>query len=307
MPLVRPNELSAKDAPATGVAALTSLKIEAERVSASLDALGPLPTIAMEILSLADDPATDGKRLADHIARDQIIAGKVLKLANSAFYSKGAATKTLQAAGLRLGTQSIKNLVLSTCTSKKLAKPLANYDYTKVGLWQHSLATALYGQLLPADLGLPRKLGDELFIAGLLHDIGKLVLDPILTEPIRGTGSNAVEQEVRQLGISHAQIGIEVASRWRLPDIVADVIEFHHQPEKTERNEQIVAAVCLLDHLVNAARYGLPPLPPEECEAVSPPLAALEILSLTEADVAGLQQRIEDERDEVLAACELLE
>ncbi len=303
MPLVQ-TATAAQPSPVSAtapmVSAMVNRKVSTERISAQLEQLGPLPTIAMEIVNITNNPDSNAKQLEEKISRDPVITAKVFKLANSAFYCKGSPSQTLQAAGARLGMNTIKNLVLSSCAGKMMAKPLEHYAYEGFGMWKHSLALALIAMQMPREVGLKPSRRDDLFLGGMMHDIGKLIVDPLLGDDVNQTGTGSIQLEHRLLGITHPSMGVEIAERWNLPAFAVEVIRHHHAPAEADAEEDLVAAIHVLDNLVNAEFVGLVD---DAALEDAPAPAALEILGLGEDGLAALRESVSEKLPEVIELC----
>lgn len=261
MPIFRPADLDSlpREEAAHGVAPTIATTVSAERLARQIEDLGPLPTVALEVMELTENPDSDARDLQEAISRDAVIAAKVLKMANSAFFSKGRSCQTLQEGATRLGMKMIRNLVMGSCVTGMMGRDLPHYGYAPFGLPRHSLALAVLCGELQGLLGLPRSLQDELFLDGLLHDVGKLTLSGLLPAPVLATGVAGVERERLLTGTDHADVGIMMARHWKLPEHVTTVIACHHHPDACAGTgfEQHVAAVHVGDWLLNRHRVGL--------------------------------------------------
>ncbi len=283
------------------VAPTISRHVGAERIAKQVEDLGPLPAVAMEVMQLTEDPDSDARTLQSAISRDPVIAAKVLKMANSAFFSKGQPCQTLQQAATRLGMKMVRNLVVSSCVAGMMSRPLAHYGYEPFGMQKHSLALALMTGEVIRVLGLPRVLVDELFLGGLLHDTGKLVLDPLLGSATAMTGTLCVARERELTGTDHCAVGVLMAEQWKLPAHANAVIGHHHDVARAPaefRNH--VAVVHLTDWIMNRSRTGL-----AEHAAVDDLLdtAALAALGTNRERAESLADELDDALGQVLQFC----
>lgn len=284
----------------SSVTSLVHRTVTIERISVYLDQLGPLPSIALEVVNLTNNPDSDAAQLEKSISRDPVITAKVFKLANSAFYCPGNPSQSLRDAGARLGMQTIKNLVLSSCAGKMMAQPLKRYPYEGYGMWVHSLAVGLSAMMVVKEMGISADKRDDLFLAGMMHDIGKLIVDPLLSERINYTGSVSAALEEKLLGFNHTQMGVEIAERWNLPEVTLDVIRHHHSPDCAHSNSEVVAAIHLIDSILNRNLVGLC----DDAEADrSISFEALEVLSLSESDFDSLSRQITEQLPEIMVLC----
>ncbi len=300
----RPQQLADLGARISGpVSSLVSRQVATERVLAELDRLAPLPTVVMDVVRVVEEPDSSAADLEQLISSDLIIAARVFKLANSCFYTRREPTKTIGDAVRRLGFKTIKNLVMAAGAGKSLAKPMAHYAYSEFGLWQHSLGLALATRSLGRNLGLPSHIQDELFLAGLMHDIGKLILDPILSQVAIGSCRLTTEMEIDAVGLDHTEVGCRIAKKWNLPDYAVAVIEHHHRLDALADFAQHIAAIHVGDHLINHAKVGFS----ETAEVVGEanPIA-LEILNIDAQIVEELQAAVDQELPDIMDMCDEL-
>jgi putative nucleotidyltransferase with HDIG domain len=289
--------------PSRPVSRVVARKVATERILAELDRLAPLPTVVTEVIRTAEDPDSSVSDLEKIITHDLVITARVIKLANSAFYAGREPTKTIGTAVKRLGFKTIKNLVVAAGAGKALMKPMRHYAYNEFGLWQHSLGLALVVRSLARHLGLPFAIQDELFLAGLMHDIGKLVLDPILAEFALRSGWLTTDMETAAVGLDHAEVGRRVATKWKLPNHTVAVIKQHHELEATTDFTSHIAVIHLGDCLINHAKVGIAEEVEVACE-VNP--TALGILQLDSQSVQQLQEAVIDELPNIIGMCEEL-
>ncbi|MEO0972793.1 MAG: HDOD domain-containing protein [Pseudomonadota bacterium] len=304
MPVVLSDSIDSltKNSAPSGVAPTISTSVSAERISQQVEALGPLPAVALEVMQLTEDPESDARDLQQTISRDAVIAGKVLKMANSAFFSSGQPCQTLQQASARLGMKMIRNLVVSSCVAGMMEQQLERYPYVPFGLQRHSLTLALLTGEVITRLELPRVLIDELFLDGLLHDIGKLVLNPLLPSEIAHTGRQGVADERTRTGTDHATIGVLMAQHWKLPEHTVAVIGHHHDcANAPEEFRSHAAVVEVTDWILNRRAVGLDPDAPVE-EAVDS--QALSTLCIDSDTLSQLAVEAEDAIEQILELCD---
>lgn len=197
------------------------------------------------------------QRIAEIISRDISMSAKILKLVNSSFFGFARHISSPEQAVALLGLRVIKALVLSVhIFSEFHNEDIQNYSLAR--LWDHSLRVSTLCRDIAAFEKLDTKVQDECFIAGLLHDVGKLVLAATFTdryreviESVRATNHVVREQEFANFGTTHAEIGAYLMGLWGLPDSVVEAIAFHHapmHPDKGLRPVSIVHVANWLDH-----------------------------------------------------------
>ncbi len=224
--------------------------------------LPALPEVVVRVMRMAEDPRSDAQGIARVIATDQAMAARVLKLANSAFYGLPRRVSTLSEAVVILGFRTIKNLAIAASTFELLNREIAGYWLQRGELWRHSLACAIGAQLIARRVRLP--VSEEAFVAGLLHDIGKVAINLFVREQFDQIMERAlqdripfVEAEQAVLGFNHAMAGGLIAEKWNLPPLLVSVIKYHHQPSSAPEKEPMISVVHLADLLSITMGMGI--------------------------------------------------
>jgi putative nucleotidyltransferase with HDIG domain len=194
-----------------------------------------LPTTVAKVLEVCNNPQTSPADLNHVISLDPVLVGLVLKLINSAYYGLGQQVTSLVRAIIMLGINTVKNLALSTAVMNSLPpkKDLKGLDID--GFWHHSLCVGVSAKMLARKRGIDPKLTEEYFAAGLLHDIGKIPLNAILSREYMLTVSAADRERISlyrseesALGINHCAAGAAIVNAWKLGGPVGDSIIYHH-------------------------------------------------------------------------------
>lgn len=213
--------------------------------------LPALPTIALEVVDLVDNPKTSASRLGKVISSDQALTAKVLKIANSPFYGFPKKISTIDFAIIVLGFDALKEIVISISLVSSLQKKSDNYFDAKV-FWDHAITTGVIARKLARDLGY--RISGEVFVGGLLHDIGISILHRYfnsefrrIIDIVRESDLSMFEAEESVLGVTHAEVGGWLAERWNMPDHLVEAISLHHQPGKAKLNPDLVALIHLAD------------------------------------------------------------
>jgi putative nucleotidyltransferase with HDIG domain len=195
--------------------------------------LPTIPTVLAKILQLVDAESSSGKELIAVIEHDQALTGKMLRLANSAFFGQTRRVATIPRAVVLLGFSTVRNLALGVKVWDALGSGIARNRLEE--LWAHAVAVAVATKTLAARLraGDP----DEGFTAGLLHDVGRLVLAMRFREDYwRAVGgaseADTIEaMESAELGVDHAEVGGWILEAWNLPASIVDIVRSHHAPD----------------------------------------------------------------------------
>ena len=223
--------------------------------------LPSLPHIASNVLKLTDDPNSTPGEICGVICQDQVLASKVLKVVNSAYYGLPRRIATISEAITILGLQTLRTLVIGTSVYKTLTSLRVNNAARPEQVWQHALACAVSSKIIALELGISQK--EHAFMAGLLHDIGKIILNSfngpdyikaLELQSVRGCPLVDAEQEV--LNVTHAEVGKMVAEKWSLPAVLVDPIGYHHTPLDKVRNPELVMVVHLADIMSMMAGYS---------------------------------------------------
>ena len=235
----------------------TITRLSAEEVAEEVAELPAMSSSVAEVISACDDPEITVGRISQMILRDQSLTAGILRLANSAFYGHPRQVTTISDATLLLGFSTIKSLAISTHTSGLLAGPLPGYGLQRGELWQHSVAVAFTARRLAIEAGVEPV--EEAFVAGLLHDIGKVILSSRMEDAFDEVIAVAEERraplhevEVELLGFDHAELGAQIAATWNFPPELEEAIRVHHDPARaTERPElahcvYVADATCIL-------------------------------------------------------------
>jgi len=250
-----------------------------------VDSLPTLPQMYQQICEMADDPATTVADFGALISEDPALTGKLLKLVNSALYSFPRRVSSITRAVVILGFNAVKQLSLSI-SIVKMFKPVESSGFDLISFWEHSVATAVLGKAIGQRIGMEAV--EEIFVGGLLHDIGKLVAHEHFLEAytealdsIPERHRYLLEAEVEALGVDHTWIGRMIAERWKLPDNLVDMIRYHHRPEVAKHSVKAAAILQLADALAIGIGWGsggnrwVPPISAQGFEMIGIPISDL--------------------------------
>ncbi len=269
------------------------LDIVEEYVASETLNLPVFPTVAQELHKKMADENSSINEIAAIIAKDQALAGQMLKLANSAFFAGLNRVRTIRESIMRLGVNQVYNCLIA-CSQKDyyLSHDPVIGQYLQV-LWKHALATAKGSQWLLRKTGYP-ELADEGFLAGLFHDIGKLLLLRVF-ETIRSEDKEIALSEpfiLEILDSMHVAQGYTLMNEWSIPRIYCDVAKHHHD-EEFDSSDSLLMAVRLVDQV--CAKTGLSLRPDPTLVMANTPEA--HAMSVKEIVLAELEIVIEDALD----------
>ena len=242
------------------------LEDEALRAIVSkIDSLPSLPAMYSEIMSELASSNASIKKVGEIISSDIGMTTKILQLVNSAFFGLRRRVTSPEQAVLLLGLDTVKSLVLSLQIFSQFTMSKA-FLSTVSRLWAHSLATGKCAKAIAAVEKLPKELVDQAFMAGILHDCGKLVLlanfpDKMhhVIDEVRNSDIGELEIERNVFGVTHAAVGAYLLGLWGLPPAITSAISYHHSPgDSPDKDFSILTAVHVANHLDH-----LPDTPPE--------------------------------------------
>lgn len=244
-----------------------SLQADAlKRKVLDLTALPTLPGVVRFVSSMVEDGNASMQEVGETISKDQVLSAKILRMVNSPFYGFPGRISSVTHALVLLGFSVVKGLVLSQAVFENLSQQHR-------GLWEHSLGTAVISRRIAKATGVQDS--EEVMIAGLLHDLGKVVL--AVVEPERYDRAVALakaqrlhisEAERLEFGVDHCTVASWVCDRWHLPDQLIEVMCLHHAPHLAVKSVETVNIVHVADICARAMGYGdpgdgvMPPLDP---------------------------------------------
>jgi putative nucleotidyltransferase with HDIG domain len=232
-----------------------------EKMLSKIHDLPTLSAVASRIIQITQNPKSSALEVGTAISQDQALASRVLKMSNSTFYGFPRKITTITHAVVILGFANIRNLVLTASVFDMFSSKGGDKYFDQEEFWKHSFACGTTSKLIAKNLGI--KDLEEVFIWGLFHDIGKLVLDTYFHDDFKEVISLVKEEEIlikdaekKLLGFDHAAVGGEVANKWNLPPLLIKAIRFHHNPTRANESMRMVAIVHLADVLCRAIGLG---------------------------------------------------
>ncbi len=232
--------------------------IELER---AIEEVRPIPQIALKIIRMLHSNITSLSDMAKEIRQDQVISAKVIRLCHSALFGSKMGIDSIDRALVLMGEKRFLQLVVSASLDNFYPQNGDGYSLCKGGVYKHALGTAVVCESLADFTGRVRP--DIAYTAGLLHDIGKVVLDQFVAASssnfYRRTqvdGENLIDVEKEAFGITHTEIGGILAEHWSLPDNLTDAIKHHHEPEHAEIDTELTHLVYLGDLLMSRFLVG---------------------------------------------------
>jgi len=247
--------------PETATEAGTRSRQQLDQIIMTTRDLPAMPQVASKVLELSSDPNTSAAQLQQIIADDQAMTARILKIANSAMYSCSRKVKTLTEAIVMLGFNSIRSLVVTSA-----ARNLYNTQNSHTGLkerllWEHSIGSAFACRLI-AQVKVPA-LAEEAFLAGLMHDIGKLVLNlqvpevfDEIVQVVYNENQPFAATEQKYLGFDHAEVGSQLVNKWNLSPVLEEAILQHHDTTAFSSENPLLSILDLGNNLCHKLGIG---------------------------------------------------
>jgi putative nucleotidyltransferase with HDIG domain len=241
-----------------------------------------------KLLGVIENPRISLNEIGSFISNDPVLTSRVLKVVNSPVYGFPGRISSVSQALILLGLNVVKGMLLGVSVFEAMQK-------TMVGLWEHSLGCAVTARIIAKKKEL--KEPEEVSVAALLHDIGKVVLGLKFPDEYKKIMSEAETKDIlifdaekNYFGINHADAGAWIAQKWNFPRSLVEVIEYHHKPHLSKNVAMQTAIVHLSDILIRAKGFGF--AGDNSVPAINN--AAWQMLNLSEADVKDILDEMED-------------
>jgi len=232
---------------------------DAQTLLDRVDELPPFPAVAARVMGLADDERTSSLELAQVLSTDQALTAKLIRVSNSAYYGFARRVSTVREAVVVLGFKQVRQIAVGASiinTFKTSKDDVFDLDL----FWGHSVAVAVASEALAKRTRTAKP--EDAFTAGILHDIGRLIIRQ--TMPVefreavlraRGEGRSLHELEIETTGYSHQDVGKALGERWKFPTHLVDAVAYHHDSRATFRDDGLSGIVAQCNRL--ALHYGL--------------------------------------------------
>jgi len=237
-------------------------KMTKEEIGKAIASVAPIPQVLLKIINKLQDSDYTMKEIATDLKQEQVLAGRVLTLCNSAFFPTRKKISSIDTALVMIGEKNFLQMLLSASLEPFFILQPKGYSLVKGGLFFHSLGTAIVADKLAQFMGGVNP--GIAYTAGLLHDIGKVVLDQFIGgifkdfyRALADPKINLPSFEKETLGYSHCEIGTQLADAWDLPDELKDVIAFHHRPSNSKIAPKLTSIVYFADLLMSKFKVGL--------------------------------------------------
>lgn len=265
-----------------------------------IDKMPSLSTTVTKVLEVCNQPNTSPNDLNKVISLDPVLTGQVLKLINSAYYSLPNQIASVGRAIIMLGLNTVKNLALSTAVLESLGREDSFQSLPMDLFWTHSLCVGVTSKAIAAKKGVPTMIREEYFVAGLLHDLGKIPLNNCFEEEYQQAldlakleQDSLYKSESMMTGFDHGMVGKMIAEKWQLSESLVELLGFHHDfASGSEQHQDLIAVVALANMYANLYDFG-------SAGDFFPEVSALpdilKIVGLSWYDVAALHDTVQDE------------
>ncbi len=212
-----------------------------------------LPPVAMKVLQLVSNDNSSLNELEETLSKDQSFSARLLRIANSPYYGKNRSVDSIGKAIILIGFNTMKSLVVAASLRDMHRK----FGIFEQKLWEHGLAVSIAASQIAADTKMMKP--DEAMVCGLVHDMGKIVLNISLSEQYSlvierayAEGLSFIEIENDMLGFNHCQVGGLIARKWKLPKNLETVIEFHHTEDYPNFDDPSYEVACQITRIADA-------------------------------------------------------
>lgn len=223
-----------------------------QELIAAAPGLSARPDSVASLMDIIEDPVVEADKIVPIIERDPGLTAGLLKLCNSPVYSFRRRIGSPREALVLVGNLTFARLCFALSLEPVLHQNLPGYSLDLDTLWQHSLATAYGSAFLVKAIGLG-SLRDRAFTAGLLHDIGKLVLNKGLVQAGESEGDPTLDDERRTTGFDHAEAGAGLLESWDLPQELVSAVRWHHDPMKADQNKRLALSIHVSNKVTHFA------------------------------------------------------
>ena len=234
-----------------------------KRINHFIGRMPSLSTTVSKVLEVCNNPNASANDLNRVISYDPVLTGQMLKLINSAYYGLPNRITSLTRAIIMLGINTVKNMVLATSILAGCKGLSSSWYMTINDFWAHCLCVGVLSKLIAARSGISAIEQEEYFVAGLLHDLGKLPLMACFPDLYARTVKTAKDQNIQlfesesiHIGFNHCQVGVLIAAKWKLGEALQDAINKHHSQLGPSGSVIMVSSIGLANHLANQFKVG---------------------------------------------------
>jgi putative nucleotidyltransferase with HDIG domain len=230
---------------------------------AKIEDIPTLPTVLGEILQITSSENSSVKDLSQIICSDQSMATKILKMANSSFYGFVQQIKSIDRAIVILGFDEVRAIAVAMSVFDSIYLRKGGVYYSRLRSWNHSLLCGFGTKVLAGLCKKGKDLESELFVGGLIHDIGKVLMDRYfpqsfakVLELVEETSMTMEFAEREVFGFDHARLAGRLLRKWKFPDQLIDMVQYHHHPDSARANQGSIALIFVADLMCHQLGYS---------------------------------------------------
>lgn len=236
-------------------------KLDTEHLDNVIEKVRPIPQIALKVLRMISEQTYRHADVVKEIMQDQVMSAKMIGFCNSVFFGMRTRVDSIERALFVVGEKWLLQVILTTAVEEFLSTTDEGYSLCKGGLFQHACGTAAVAKCLAqfTEKATP----DLAYTAGLLHDIGKAVLDqymharrPFFYRHLQSGNVDLIEAERESFGVTHPEVGRQLALHWSIPETLVEVIACHHQPEAAVTEPELTLLIYFADLLMSRFLVG---------------------------------------------------
>jgi HD-like signal output (HDOD) protein len=267
------------------------------KVLERIERLPSLNSVVVEFLTLAGAEFFTAKDFEAILSKDQALVGRLLKIANCGLYGRTRTVASIPEAVVLIGLENLKKIVYTVSTEGLTRNGLRHYDYHEgQGFWHHAMGVASASRIITDASPACRLHGEEGFVAGLLHDVGKLVIDDFLDmEP--GRRVTRVEEK-EAIGMDHAELAEYILIQWNLPENITSTVRYHHEYEVAGEWSSAAAALSLAQGI--CGHWGIGREVPVDLSKEIPVSPYLDVLEVLRINLDNWEQMVWDVRQHLV-------
>jgi len=243
---------------------MSQLKQEIDQLLADIERLPSFSEIVHKVLQMVKDPDADFHAVAKEISKDVGLTSDILRISNSAYYHPSREVRSVHEAIIILGLKTVKDIVLVSAARGILKQPVAGYRLEERDMWDHSLVVASLASKIAEDRKTKTPV-DVAFTAGLLHDVGKIVLAQVFRkiyvqismEMKQNPNQRFTELEKKYMGYNHSEIGAILLKKWNFPAELVEAALYNYTPDKASINPELTAIIHIANWIALSAGIGV--------------------------------------------------
>lgn len=223
-----------------------------KKIGKFIERMPSLSTTVGKVMEICSRTDASPNELNKVISLDPVLTGQVLKLINSAYYSLINKVTSLTRAITMLGVNTVKNMALSTAIIRSVSSAKKSKALPTKQFWAHSIGVGVSAKLLAKELDLPIMEREEMFVAGLLHDLGKVPFGDEYIDVLSETKEkqlSLISVERQQLGVDHQEVGNMIAQKWKLNLLITNCIAYHHDIDQVPEEFKVKVAIVALGNI----------------------------------------------------------